>query len=218
MPTKVTAGDFNHLDDGIYQLEDNPDIKIDVNKHGQEVKQSLTQQGYYVHNIWGFYYQLRNKAGIINREGEDLEDENETGYEEDITSLSLEKDLENHLKNKLNILEDGLTLIQAQHLINYEGNRWLIDILAKDRNGNLVVIELKAGMAKEAVCAQILKYVSVIKKTHPDAKENKVRGIIIANNFDIGLKLAVSNMPNILLKKYNIDFSFEDITCAGGRC
>lgn len=218
MSEKVKAGDFNHLGDGIYQLKHNPNIKIDVKKPGREVKQSLTQQGYYVKNLWGFYYQLRNKAGLIDREGGDLEDENENGDEEDTTSLSLEKDLENYLRNKLNLLENGLSLIQTQYSIDYEGNRWYIDILAKDGSGNLVVIELKAGTAKADVCAQISTYIAVIKKTHPDAKEKKVRGIIIADDFDIGLKLAISNIPDALLKKYNIDFRFEDITCTGDKC
>lgn len=136
----------------------------------------------------------------------------DNSYEEDVTSFSIEKDLENYLiKNKnLNILEEGLYLVQPQYPIDYENKRWYIDILAKDKDSNLVVIELKAGIAKEGVCGQTSKYIAVVKKTHPDAKEKKVRGIIVANEFDTDLKLAISNMPDILLKKYNINFRFED--------
>lgn len=134
--------------------------------------------------------------------------ENE-GYEEDSTSLSLEKDLENALVNNLTILEDSLNLFQPQYPVEYEGVKGLIDILAKDKDGNFIVIELKAGIANEKVCGQILKYIALIKRNIPEAKE--VRGMIIANEFDNGLKLAVSNLPNVLLKKYNINFTFEDI-------
>ena len=134
--------------------------------------------------------------------------ENE-GYEEDFTSLSLEKDLENALVNNLTILEDGLGMFQPQYPVEYEGVKGIIDILAKDKDGSFVVVELKAGVANEKVCGQILKYIALIKKNISEAKE--VRGMIIANEFDNGLKLAVSNLPNILLKKYNINFTFEDI-------
>lgn len=68
---------------------------------------------------------------------------------------------------------------------------------------------LKAGIAKEKVCATLLKYIALVRRNILEAKE--VRGIIIANEFDSGLKLSVSNLPNIFLKKYNINFTFEDI-------
>ena len=134
--------------------------------------------------------------------------ENE-GYEEDFTSLSLEKDLENALVNNLTVLEDDLSLFKSQYPIDYEDGKGIIDILAKDKDGNFVVIELKAGIAKEKVCATILKYIALVKRNIPEAKE--IKGIIIANEFDNGLKLSVSNLSNVFLKKYNINFTFEDI-------
>jgi predicted nuclease of restriction endonuclease-like (RecB) superfamily len=144
---------------------------------------------------------------------ETLEQENvsNTCEENDNTSYLVEKPLERYLSSRLKVLEDNLRLVGTQYPLDYENNRWYIDILAKDKNDNLVVIELKAGVAKEGVYSQISKYIAVINKTHLEAKGKKVRGIIVANEFTIELKLAVSNMPEILLKKYNMDFRFEDV-------
>ncbi len=170
-----------------------------------------TRVGIYKDDNDNYMFKLENDMDIDETPSEKEGQPNT--YEEDITSLSLEKDLEKYLSKRLDILENGLRLVESpQYPIDYEGKRWLIDILAKDKNDNLVIIELKAGIAKEAAYAQISKYIAVLKKTHPDAREKKVRGIIVASEFDIDLKLAVSNMSDILLlKKYNIDFRFEDI-------
>lgn len=53
-----------------------------------------------------------------------------------------------------------------------------IDILAKDRSGALVVIELKVALGPDAVCGQILRYMGWVKRHIADGRG--VRGIIIA--------------------------------------
>ena len=82
---------------------------------------------------------------------------------EDVTSLSLEKDLEINLMKNLEQLEQGLSSPQSQVPFESGEVRSIIDILAKDKDGKIVVIELKAGIATEKVCGQILKYISLVK-------------------------------------------------------
>jgi hypothetical protein len=43
------------------------------------------------------------------------------------------------------------------------------------------------------------------------AKGKRVRGYIIANNFDNRLKYAVKSLDNVKLKAYKVNFSFEDV-------
>lgn len=83
-----------------------------------------------------------------------------------------------------------------------------IDILAKDIANNFVVIELKAGVADLSTFGQISAYVGWVKQNL--APEGNVRGIIVANDFDEKMKYAIKSVPNIKLKRYMLEFQFED--------
>jgi RecB family endonuclease NucS len=65
-----------------------------------------------------------------------------------------------------------------------------IDILAKDRKGPIVVIELKASLASYSTLGQILSYMAAIKK---ELGATTVRGLIVAENFDKILMFAVTH-------------------------
>jgi len=82
-------------------------------------------------------------------------------------------------------------------------------LLALDRNSSFVVIELKAGKAIDHVIGQILGYMSYVRKSLADGGE--VRGIIVADDFDERLKYAVGEIPKLRLKKYLVQFKFEDV-------
>lgn len=75
-------------------------------------------------------------------------------------SISVEQDLQNYLANRLHELETGLTL-EATEFGTPVG---FIDILAKDRSGTYVVVELKAGKAKDAAFGQILGYMGALRE------------------------------------------------------
>ena len=152
---------------------------------------------------------------VIDKDGdnqitsEPVEINEEPNNYEDVTSLSLEKDLEINLMKNLEQLEQGLHSPQSQVPFELGEVRSILDILAKDKDGKIVVIELKAGIATEKVCGQILKYISLVKNQIKDAN---VRAIIVAHDFEEGLKLAVSSLNNVKLKKYKVNFEFEDVT------
>jgi hypothetical protein len=128
------------------------------------------------------------------------------------TSISVERDLRKYLVPNLNSLESGLTLYvdQERNGEEYpiEGGRMRIDILAKDATGNYVVIELKAGVADQSTFGQLSAYIGWIKKNL--AKGDNVRGIIIANDFDDRIKYASQSVTNIRLKRYALEFKFNE--------
>ncbi len=64
----------------------------------------------------------------------------------------------------------------------YKTSAGIVDVLAEDTNGDLVVVELKSGYADMNVLTQLLKYMSAIAKE--TRQEKAVRGIIIAHDFD----------------------------------
>jgi len=138
--------------------------------------------------------------------------EDEIVSEEDAleVTLSLERDLQEYLCRDLTQLESGLRLFKEEGLIGREVSTEAgkIDILAKDSNNNLVVIELKASQASYGVLGQILSYIASIKK---ELKGENVRGIIIAEDFDKKLTLAVTEVSNVSLVKYKVNFDFEKV-------
>ena len=100
------------------------------------------------------------------------------------TALALEYDLENSLVGNLGQLEKGLQLFQENGLIGQQVDAkpaGRIDLLSVDANGDLVVIELKAGEADRQVAGQIQAYMGWVKENL--AKERSVRGIIVASDF-----------------------------------
>lgn len=72
------------------------------------------------------------------------------------------------------MIEDGLTIIGRQH----QTANGIIDLLAKDKDGTLVIIEVKVNAEHDAV-SQIAKYFIYFKKEVPD---EKIRSILIAKN------------------------------------
>lgn len=144
----------------------------------------------------------------IDTDVEDIEDIEE----EDKVTFSYEKDLQFFLSQNLNKIEDGLSLFEDGDVngIEYPVGGRFVDILAVDRNNNLVVIELKASRGHEKVIGQLLRYMAWLKKNQ--AEENqKVRGMIVCNKLSTDLKLACSIVPDISLYEYDLSVTLRRI-------
>ena len=69
-----------------------------------------------------------------------------------------------------------------------------------------MVIELKAGTADSNAIGQLLRYMGSIE--NPDGRP--IRGILVADDFHGDAVYAANAVPNISLKAYSVQFSFED--------
>jgi hypothetical protein len=146
-----------------------------------------------------------------------LLDDSPDFYDEDMedaldTSLSLERDLERIILNDLSLIEEGLKLFREGESVGVQLDTGVVgrlDILAIDKQGRYVVIELKAGEASDRVCGQILRYMGWVFKEKSGGKD--VRGIIVANEFDEKIKYAVSILPQIDLRKYDVGFTISNV-------
>ena len=133
--------------------------------------------------------------------------EEEIIEEEAVTefAISIEKDLQIYLSNRLTEIEEGLTLVSRE----YKTDAGFIDILCKDKNGDYIIIETKAGKAKDAALGQILGYIGALKES--GVTEN-IRGILVASDFDNRLFYAAKALANITLTKYNLSFRFDKVS------
>ena len=134
----------------------------------------------------------------------------EIDEEEDIpeTTFTLEKDLEEFIYRNLDQMEEGLKPHSDKDLSRqYTTEVGRLDILALDKNEDLVVIELKAGRASGDVVGQILGYMAWVRENM--AEDKKVRGIVVANSFENRVKYAATEIPNLELKEYVVNFNFK---------
>lgn len=131
------------------------------------------------------------------------------------TAFVLEKYLEDFIvsnwdkidfgeKLTLYIDKDGNT--GQQYYTNEVG---YIDILAKDENGDYVVIELKKGRENDVVVGQVLRYMGWVRKNLASSQE-EVRGMIIVGDKDVRLEYALKEIGGkISTKLYSINFKLN---------
>jgi len=129
-------------------------------------------------------------------------DETEAGSE-----FALEEQLRDYLAKNLGILEPGLSLWPVENgdavefPVDEQGPSRRIDILARDRNGLPVVIELKVSRGNERTVGQALYYRAKIRHRF-DAQ--KVRIFIVAAEISPELRAAASEVADVLLFEYSL--------------
>jgi endonuclease len=119
--------------------------------------------------------------------------------------FELERHLQSELRREIDQLEIGLEVIDEGLERSVESG--FIDILARDITGKLVVIELKAGMAKREAVGQIAGYMGDLIGEEPGTP---VRGILVAAEFDKSCLSGVRAIPTLKLKRYRFAFTFEE--------
>jgi hypothetical protein len=116
-------------------------------------------------------------------------------------TFDVESDLQKQLRAHIEQLEPGLKIIDGGRERTLQTGR--VDILAEDRNQNIVVIELKTGEATEREITQILRYTGELVSTG-----RQVRGILVAGAFSRRARAAASQVQDLQLRKYSFNFAF----------
>ena len=124
------------------------------------------------------------------------------------TNFSYEKDLKNSMVSQINELFPEYKIIGE----NNEGVEYLIggkriDILLEKHNGDLLVIELKSGIANYKVFGQISMYIGLLMDKFP---ERKIKGFIIAGEMDESIRNAIKTTDKIGLKTYKMKLELND--------
>ena len=115
--------------------------------------------------------------------------------------FSKESVLQQALRYDIEQLEEGLIIADGGKERSTRSGR--PDITARDRDGNLVAIELKKGTANSLT--QLESYIQSMQETG-----ETIRGILVAHDFHKHVEVAAESKPNISLKAYTICLTFED--------
>jgi RecB family endonuclease NucS len=115
----------------------------------------------------------------------------------------LERDIQNYLENNPSTLGEILTIIGKEFAVPVGR----IDLLAKDVNGNIVVIELKLGTANRDAIGQLQSYMGAIQSAEPNTF---VRGLLVAVKLDSGAEAALRVARDIKFISYAITLYFKE--------
>ena len=122
--------------------------------------------------------------------------------------MSAESELHAYLAENLDRLEPDLEPFDPDNYVEHptsDGGR--IDLLCRDKDGTVVVIELKKGRADEAVAGQLARYVGWAKRELADG--GRVRGLIVANVISDRLRNAAYAIPDVQLMSYSVEFNLR---------
>ncbi len=111
------------------------------------------------------------------------------------SKLDLESRLETWLDNDISILADDLLVIGRQVITDYGGK---LDLLCIDRNGDLVIVELKKDKTSREVTAQALDYASWVKDLSKERVTEIANAYLLTKNG--------SNLENAFCDKFSSEF------------
>jgi hypothetical protein len=143
---------------------------------------------------------------------EDEEDASDSTPELASREFAFERDLKNYLARNIQSLEPGLRIYSDGTTtgIEFEAGGRFIDILAVDKSGDFVVIELKVSRSYDRVIGQLLRYTGWVRQNLANGR--RVRGIIVASSITDDLKIAASEAGDVKLMEYEIAFSLRPVT------
>lgn len=139
---------------------------------------------------------------------EEDEDEARAGSSE----FLLERDLQRYLAENLECIEPGLRLYETEDArgLEFEAGGRRIDILATDRAGNFVVLELKVSKGYDRVVGQLLRYVNWVRQNLAEPGQ-RVRGIIICRTMTEDLRLACASISAVELFEYRLSVAVSKV-------
>ncbi|MBW4038764.1 MAG: DUF91 domain-containing protein [Acidobacteria bacterium] len=126
------------------------------------------------------------------------------------TEFAYEAHLRDYLAKNLSLLENGLVLWSGKEesAVEYQLEGRRIDILAKDKDGIPVVIELKLSKGHERTIGQALFYRAKLKQL---LALQRVRIIMVAAEITDELKMASGEVPDVDLFQYSLTMKVDRV-------
>lgn len=166
------------------------------------------------HGRWHIVERDDGRLAVGQVETQDT-DNGEAGEAATGAAFAAEAHLRDYLVQHLEHLEPGLQLFvdeDGNDGVEYRTPIGRMDILAVDRNGGFVVIELKVSRGPDAVVGQVLRYKNWVRQHLAHGK--RVRGIIIAQQISDKICYAIASDPDISAKQYELSLRLSDVSDA----
>lgn len=209
--------DKNYTKDRLQSIIDELQYSPDDEKRRRPNPSKINFDGNIRNNLSLFRYAVEqyrrfrdSEADSAPRGGYD-EEEGQHGVttamdEEGRQRSGLERDMQSALRADISLLESGLQIIDGG--VERVVDSGSIPITAKDANGAIVVIDLKAGSVGRRAVAQVLSYMGDIAADEPDAA---VRGILVASEFESRSRAAARMAPSLSLRAFAVKFEFFSV-------
>jgi hypothetical protein len=158
------------------------------------VKQKLGLANYYFVNE--FLWNAFDQSG------------SEEPHYENLTSVSIERDLRDYLAKNPFVIGKGLEAVSHEGVVTeYPTDVGRIDILCKDSRGRFVVIETKKERDSDKVIGQTARYMGWVSKN----MRGPCRAVIVVGKRDERLEYAVLPFQDkVQLKYYQVRFDISD--------
>ena len=142
------------------------------------------------------------------------EDSDEKPEVDESSQFAYESHLRDYLVNNLHQIEPGLQLFRDEEDntitgVEFDAGGKRIDLLAVDKDGNLVVVEFKVSRGYERTVGQLLRYKAWVRENLADGRT--VRGVIIAKSISPDLKLAASEIQDVDVFEYDLKLDLRKI-------
>jgi RecB family endonuclease NucS len=119
--------------------------------------------------------------------------------------FQVEKEMQAAVRKQLQFLEDGLVVDDGgKEMVVTTGK---IDIVARDKDKKLVVIELKAGLCPAGAIEQVLGYAEALS----EERKEPVRAYLIAGEFSDRTRAAARRVNDLQLKSYEFTVKFNSV-------
>ena len=130
-------------------------------------------------------------------------------------SFGLERYLQEFIRDnweKIKELKDWLLYVKDGDLVGFEyqtDDAGRIDLLAYHRTApKWLVIELKRNQTSDQTIGQVLRYMGWVKAKLAEPNE-QVEGMIICKSIDTGLNYALTNIQNVRILYYEVNFQLH---------
>jgi hypothetical protein len=151
---------------------------------------------------------VNSYLGFVHTKGElssTLDADSTSAAETPLTGIfKIEKEMQAAVRKDLNSLENGLLAIDDGIEVTTATGR--IDILARDANGQLTVIELKAGQCPPGAIEQSLGYAQAIS----EERSEEARVILIASSFTDRQLYAAKRAHGLILRVYHYQLHYSE--------